>query len=83
MNMKKVAKLARELGQPVPVPSLVRKATPAGAAMAGALLSTRIVPDCGDPVNRQLAQNAGVTLIKASREAGPIRDPRLTMLAGR
>jgi hypothetical protein len=41
------------------------------------------VTDCGDPVNRQLAQNAALTLIKAARERGPIRDPRLTMLAGR
>jgi hypothetical protein len=80
MNVKKIAKLLSER-QPQPVQ--IRKATPAGAAMASALIATPIVPDAGNPETRQLATNAALTLIKAARERGPIRDPRLTMTAGR
>jgi hypothetical protein len=84
VNMNKASnKLARQLGVPVPIPTQIRKATPAGAALASQLLATPIVPDAGDPETRQFAQSAALTLIKAARERGPIRDPRLTMTAGR
>jgi hypothetical protein len=47
--------------------------------MATALVQTPIVPDCGDPSLRAAAEAAGVTLVKAAMQRGPIRDWRLTL----